>query len=423
MRLKLSSNFRFQPVRFFALCILSVLFIQAAYTGPAAQRKPGGKETAESTEENTVESTAPDRLFLAGTARGLYSIDGKGNAVCLRPGPDVRKIIRAGSAWLILSGDGIFRSSDLRQWENRGGGLPVKTIKVFEDGKKSFVSAVQDIKDLEVNTSNPDVMVCAVRDAVFLSVDGGISWRSLGSPALRTDGIKAAASAYLPAGESSELVIFMSHSVYGCYYITPDIPGAAWTAISGGLEELETTGNADEVSDISVSAGPDGSPVIYVSQTFRKRVYRLDWSGKRFVPLWSGGEDFGAVDSLDPGTERLRFLAEGAVYETRVNTFNSETRGETRERRDIADLIRNTAAGFEPDLLCAFIEGKDETVSLSELWLLLPAKARKPQAAGRKGLYLPVNHAGDPSLLKPYLDIIASRGLDMIVVDMKDDYG
>jgi hypothetical protein len=44
-------------------------------------------------------------------------------------------------------------------------------------------------------------------------------------------------------------------------------------------------------------------------------------------------------------------------------------------------------------------------------------------AAGREGLYLPVNHAMDRHSLQPYLDIIENRKLDMVVIDMKDDYG
>ena len=34
-----------------------------------------------------------------------------------------------------------------------------------------------------------------------------------------------------------------------------------------------------------------------------------------------------------------------------------------------------------------------------------------------------MNHAMDSRSLKPYLDVIGSRGLNMIVIDMKDDYG
>jgi hypothetical protein len=44
-------------------------------------------------------------------------------------------------------------------------------------------------------------------------------------------------------------------------------------------------------------------------------------------------------------------------------------------------------------------------------------------AADKEGLYLPVNHATDRSSLGPYMETIRSRNLNMVVVDMKDDYG
>jgi hypothetical protein len=36
---------------------------------------------------------------------------------------------------------------------------------------------------------------------------------------------------------------------------------------------------------------------------------------------------------------------------------------------------------------------------------------------------MPANHAMEERLLRPYLKIIEERGLDMVVIDMKDDYG
>jgi hypothetical protein len=80
---------------------------------------------------------------------------------------------------------------------------------------------------------------------------------------------------------------------------------------------------------------------------------------------------------------------------------------------------------------CVIIQSENddeepEIISLSELWLLDEESAAGKTsgiAADHEGLYLPVNHAMDSKSLKPYLDIIAARKLDMVVVDMKDDYG
>ncbi|MDR0386615.1 MAG: hypothetical protein LBH57_01130 [Treponema sp.] len=374
--------------------------------------------------------------IIAGTDTGLYGVTRYGVVSPLWTGGKVRKIIRAGDSWTILSDKGILVSSDLFQWESRNAGLPEKTIKIYDEGKKSFIPVVQELKDLEVNPSNPDILVCATKEAVFLTRDRGRSWQSLGFPSYRTNGIKAAAAVNLP-----DLTVFLSHSTYGVHYLKADVPGAKWTELSEGLEKLETTGNPDEVSDIAVTLirtggeNPRFETEIFAAQTFRRRIYRLDWERKRFTRIWSDSADFGTTDSLDPGRNALRFVREGTILElsplipSAAPVADSRT---VRPRWDLGDLVRGlTSQGLTP--LCITVPENSlrpdsELVTLSELWLLdTPSRedggAPGNLAANREGLYLPVNHAMDSHSLKPYLDIIESRNLNMVVIDMKDDYG
>jgi hypothetical protein len=332
--------------------------------------------------------------------------------------------MRIGSLWVILGDQGILVSPDLQNWESRNEGLPVKTIKVYEGGEKSFVPLVQEIKDLEYDPDNPDIMVCATKDMVFLTRNGGGRWESLGAPPYRSNGIKAVAVAELP-----ELTVFLSHSIYGLHYLTPDKAGGRWTELSEGLEKMESTDNPDEVSDIAV-AFPEGDQSlrpVYVSQTFRRRIYRLDWEGKRFRLLWSDPTEDGAVDSLSAGKNTLRFIRNGAVMEILPQASPREERQRPDLRGLILDISRNS--GIKPN--CLFLEnsGGGEPVSLSELWLLDAssgsgrAGAYYDAALGKEGIYLPVNHAGDEKSLNPYLELLENRGLNMVVVDMKDDWG
>ncbi|MDR2160360.1 MAG: putative glycoside hydrolase, partial [Treponema sp.] len=384
--------------------------------------------------------------LLAGAGGGLFSIDRAGKAVPLWQGGSVEKILRAGNGWFIMGSGGIFRSEDLAVWEPRSRGLPEKTIKVFEGGVTSFLTVPQELKDLEVHPADPDIMVSAVNDRAFLTRNGGRSWESLGAPGYRANGNKAVAAASMPParpGGPAELTVFLSHSIYGVFYLHPDAPGAAWTALNEGLEQLETTGNADEVADIAAAAEAGGTgpsaPEVYVSQTFRPRIYRLDWGARRFVPLWSGGLPFGTVDSLHPGARGIHFVREGGITEIPRNAAPPE-----RVRRDLSDRILDAARKNGLRLNCAVIPGGREgaeAVILSELWLLhegpagpaapapsgSPAPSAAPRkaagAGGREGLYLPVNHAMAPGSLAPYLDLLRERRLDMVVIDMKDDYG
>jgi hypothetical protein len=366
-----------------------------------------------------------DNSMLIGTDSGLYSLSGTGTAVPLRAGEGIRKIIQAGSVWAALGEEGILVSQDLRNWEKRNEGLPVKTIKIYEGGNKSFIPLVQEIKDLEYNPANPDIMACATKDMVFLTRNGGRNWESLGAPPYRSNGIKAVAVAELP-----ELTVFLSHSIYGFYYITPDRTGAQWIELNTGLEKMETTNNPDEISDIAVAhaavfPGEKSAPwPVYVSQTFRCRVYSLNWAEKRFQLLWSDPGEGGAIDSLSAGKNTLRFIRDGALIE-----IPPEAPREGRQRPDlkriILDLPRN--AGIKAN--CLFMdnpEGEDPLI-LSELWLLENSIGNVGSyyhtALGKEGIYLPVNHTMDEKSLNPYLELIENRELNMVVVDMKDDWG
>ena len=431
--------------RYFALCCV---FLSLAYVHAGPSRERPGKLPPTAAPPPVERNEQDDdgvgalavRPLLIGTDQGLFSLDRQGAVRTLWSGGTVRKIVPLdyagyaggdeGGAWAIMSGEGIFVSTDLRQWENRSQGLPIKTLKIFQDREKTFLPMVQEIKDLEVHPADPEIMVCATKDRVYLSRNQGRSWSSLGAPPYRTNGIKAVAAAYLPLGnDDAALTIFLSHSTYGMFYIQPDRSGAQWTEINNGLEKLETTSNADEVSDITVVPGrqPGGNdangaaPGIYVSQTFRRRIYRLDWSRKAFDLLWSDEAPFGTVDSLDPGSGGLRFLYEETAAE--INYPAPEEKARMRLRPDLLEAVRAIPANLAPN--CVVMRGQPEPVNLSELWLINSGLRQGTRAAanGKEGLYLPVNHAMDSYSLRPYLEVIRSRGLDMIVIDMKDDYG
>ncbi|WP_052299682.1 putative glycoside hydrolase [Treponema primitia] len=372
-----------------------------------------------------------------GTDKGLYGMDRLGIVRPLWTGGAVRKILKTANYWAILGDQGILVSTDLLRWETRNRGLPVKTIKNYDDGQKTFTYMVQELKDLEALPEDPETLVCATKDTVFLSRDAGKTWESLGAPPYRTNGIKAVAATLLPAPGSAQpaLTVFLSHSTYGIYYRALDSRNAGWVEMNQGLERLETTTNPDEVSDIAVavptgSAG-NGSPRIYVSQTFRRRIYQLNWEQKRFTPIWSDSADFGTVDSLDIGAQGIRFVQEGAVmelnYPPAVISAVSSTSLVTRDRPDLNSFIRQipSAWGIKPSSLISWGSAAridEDPVTLSELWLL-DTGTGKEAARGKQGLYLPVNHAMESRTLAPYLKVIEESALDMVVIDMKDDYG
>jgi hypothetical protein len=357
---------------------------------------------------------------LVGSEKGLHGITQNRANVSLWSGGEVKKIVKAPDSWTMLTSAGIYVSPDLFHWEERNAGLPVKTIKTYDNGEKSFEEMFQELNDLEMHPENSNMMVTATKDAVFLSSDAGRTWRNLGMPPYQTNGLKAVAVGNLP-----ELTVFVSHSIYGIHYFHPENPSLGWQELNTGLENLETTSNPDEVADIIITAkkNAQGETIrsIYAGQTFRHRLYQLDWENKNFNLIWSQDSDFGTVESLDIGTSSIRFISEGSIFEKQINSNH------VLQRNDLSRTIANAANSLGSMPNCMIFLNHAEPISLSELWLLnetsVPKDAYAVEAFGKEGLYLPVNHAMDSASLKPYLDIIKGRKLNMVVIDMKDDYG
>jgi len=391
-----------------------------------------------------IPAPEPEKItvMLAGTNEGLLSVSpavpGAGRTTTtLWNGGSVKKIVPLDdggkfTGWAIVGSAGVLVANDLHHWEQRNQGLPVKTVKIFQNGNKSFLQIVQELKDLEVDPADTQIMVTATKDRVYLSRNQGRSWTSLGAPQYQTNGIKAVAAAHLPgANGQSDLTVFLSHSVYGIHFIQPDRPGAHWTEISKGLEALETTGNTDEVSDIAVmlKAAPGETsavPEIFVSQTFRRRIYRLDWNQKAFKLIWSDNNPFGTVDSLFPAQNGLYFLHEGTAASLDFSDYTIQ------KKPDYTEAIRKVS--MQVKLNCSVLQenlGGDRfaRIPLCELWLLDEVEPGQAQpvpespAANKEGLYLPVNHAMDSNDLRRYYNTLQRAGLNMIVIDMKDDYG
>ncbi len=380
---------------------------------------------------------------LAGTDAGVFRV-ADGRATMLREAREVRKILKAGDRWLFLTGSGILESRDLVVFEERNEGLPVKVVKVPDQASKRFVREIQELKDLEAHPDNPDILVTATRDAVFLSRDGGRTWKNEGMSAA-TAGVKAVSVLDLPDPTgANRLTIFMSHPIYGVSWKRPDEAKSAWRDIVSGLEKMPTIKWPDEVADI-VATRRDGVLEVLASQTFIPRLYRLDWASLSFVPVWSGTDALGTVEGLARGANGVVFSGPGAVRElglpppapaqsaaaqqpSTAPTY-SQARAARAEASPATDLSA-ALAGVPGQLLSAWFpasksRGRGE-LSLSELWLLNPEKRVSPYAArasGRKGNYLPVHQVTTPAGLDRHIKTLVDNGLDTIVVDMKDDYG
>ena len=255
----------------------------------------------------TALAAALSAQTLAGFDSGLYRLEPDGSSKALWLGGEIKKIIRSEAGWYFLGSRGVLFSSDLKTFEERNRGFPVKTIKRYEKGIKSFQYEIQDLKDLEVDPYDPKTLVTCTKDSVFLSRDGGLSWTALPPAPSWTTGLKAVAVVSGP-----ENLIFASHPIRGTFSRPLGGSGVPWTVVPG-LASASGSTSVDEVSDIVAAKGTSGAQ-IWAANSFLPRLYRWD-SGKRaFVPVYADDREFACFESLQVREDGVLYLTDGEVF-------------------------------------------------------------------------------------------------------------
>lgn len=378
--------------------------------------------------------------FLAGYDTGLYRLEAApatpGTGPLLKTsllwgGGEVRKILRLPSGWYLLTSVGVVYSPDLQTFTPRASGLPVKTYKVVLGSSKDLVTEVQDLKDLEADPSNPSRLLCCTKDEVFLTEDGGLSWKSLGQP-IPTTGLKALGFGPLPG--TGEAAVWASHPIKGLYVRRLSGSKTPWAPGPAGLALVPGTTHSEEIASLALGpqeagAGPNPRYPLWASNTFIPRLYRYDQAASLFRQVWQGGDGEGTVESLDP-------LPDGAVRfvtEAGVRRFDPSTGAVSPDNYAQAGL--KAAAEAQPGLQLLSLsfpeksgkgpEAQKRQASLSELWLpvFVDRKPTRAAAEGKNGLYLATGFMVRPEPRKKYFDLMKAKGLNSVVIDLKDDTG
>lgn len=390
----------------------------------------------------TVENASAGGV-IAGANSGLYRLTATKTAIPLWTEGKVSKILHSASVsvteadadgntleqkserWYFLTSKGILTSTDLKTFELRNNGLPVLKMKEINGEQVSFSDKIAQLKDLEAHPDNPDIMVTATKDNVFITYNGGLNWQNLGSMSGSTSGIKAVAVCTI----AGSLVVFESHPIFGFSYILPKASRPAWIDCNGGFENMKGQTYPDEIADICpVSVrNEDGSPSteVYVSQTFLPRIYKFNWETKRAELLYSGKEPADTIDGLFWDGNEILYSRPGEIasFDPSTKNLGSVPQSYYTWKGSFSALAPNDT------LYSAWIpDGRNlsEGISLCELWLLRPELCTDQyaqKALNRRSIYCPANHVATQEGIDRYKKIILDNKLDSLVVDMKDDYG
>ena len=416
-------------ILFLKLCISASFF--SFFSGFSfAQSKPLYKLPDVYLERRVSENPEP---FLIGTDTGLFKILPSGIADPLWTEGKVERILRTQAKWFFVTEKGIYSSLDLKEFTQHNIGLPSLIVKNYENGNKEIVQKMPLLKDLCADPLNPDILVTATKDEVFITRDGGLSWKSLGSASNYTSGMKAVAVSHMPVYgkngeiESTEVVVFMSHPIYGFSYCRADEKKPKWIDVSAGFSAMKSLTQVDEISDILPVLCRDsvGSiyAEIYLSQSFIPNIYRFDWRTKKAEKIYQGENPCDAIDGLCQNGSNLIFSTVGKILslslETRevseISSFNS-----WRENLTAAGDTINSA--FVPKSISQL----GTNVTLNELWLLNPETILSPWAYlanKKKSIYASVYQLRNSAGIEKYKKIVSDNKLNSVVIDMKDDYG
>ena len=284
-----------------------------------------------------------------------------------------------------------------------------------------------------MNPLNPLQLVTATKDAVYITRDGGKNWKSLGSMSGATPGVKACAIGSMPVSyndgtKGTELVVFMSHPIFGLSYIKPDAAKPAWYDVTKGFEMMPSMTSPDEIADIYpvISKDEEGNSFVemYMTNTFLPRVYRFDWANRSAVQVYKGKEPAETMDGLFAAQGKLYFSVNEGVgaMDLQTNELCERPAALGEWQKSFASVPGNIAAAWIPYSKTGIKKG----LCLNELWLLYPGTVNSEYgetAKGRKSIYVSAYQCRQQAGIDKFKKLILENNLNSLVIDMKDDYG
>jgi hypothetical protein len=365
---------------------------------------------------------------LVGTENGLYRLIGSNSAAPLWTNGNVRRIVQVPYGWFILSSKGILFSADLVQFEYRNSNLITKTVKYYRSNGKSFGVEIQDLKDLECDPASPSNIVTCSRDSVYISTNAGTTWIDFSSPGI------APGSKSVAVYTDPDIHILTGHPFSGLYQRN-FTRKSGWEKWTKGI--MLYSDFAEEISDIHVEATSNG-PAVYAANNFFPNVYQLDISTKTWKKLWGQKDTFNMVESLYVRDGALCFLTRDGILEiplsnageTRITTNDkkSETNfvNEPRIVGNVKELVKRLEASTGSRAECLLnVKNGNVEYRLTDLWMYSEPSTNSYMKAAlhKQGLYLPTSVANSKSQMERTFLIMSNAGLNMITIDMKDDWG
>ena len=384
--------------------VFLIFLLSLSYTEDKPSFEPMKQEV-----KNSALKTNQENFVLFGTSAGIYYWETNNEPVLIWNQGEVKKILKVESGYYFLTSKGVVFSDNLKDFKELNQGLSFKVIKHFKDGKKSFTNDIQDLKDLEVDPANPKNLVTCTKDKIFYSQNGGETWNGFDNPT-RASGIKAVAVFSNP-----DLQIFFTHPFQGIFYKNISKKGK-WEQWNEGMYKYSKI--YEEVSDILIKKEKDQYR-IFAANNFIPIVYELNLKNRVWKKLFKMKENFGMIENLSFSDGLISFITEKGFMEY-------DSKDSSLQKVNIEKLT----SAFEEKIKTVIesmylVENGKEVYNLSELWLVTKNNEKKylSVADRKEGIYLQTHLANDKKRLTETRNLMEKVGLNMVTIDMKDDFG
>ena len=358
--------------------------------------------------------------FLIGTENGLYYADASGDPVKIWAGAPVRKIIRTPYGVFLLTTKGVVFTADYKKFEYRNQGLNFKLIRHYDNTNVTFSREIQDLRDMECDPNNQNNLAVCNKEGVFYSTNRGLNWIKPLSPSWFRN-IKAVAI----YTDVNGIHLFGSQPFIGGVNYHLVGKSTDWAKIRDNMEWH--SGEREEVADIMIRKTDKGVMVL-ASYNFSPTIFQMNPANKRWSTVYKPSKKFDMIESMSLTSNNvLQFVTTDGIHEFAIGSNTASIAFQPKEAAmsPLTNTIKALETKMKDNALCfASIKNGTEAVSLSELWMLTPEQPFKyVKAEGRKGIYVSSFSATDKNRVDSLLKMLKRLGLNMIVIDMKDDSG
>lgn len=348
-----------------------------------------------------------DNFSIIGTKTSLYYWNLQDSPQKIWSGASIKKVLRVPYGIFLLTSKGVVFTKDLSNFESRNTGFKYKVIKHYKNGKRTFSKEIQDLKDLEADPFNPAHLVSCSKDYIYYSFNRGKTWKALRNPT-HSSGIKSVAIYSDP-----EPKILVGHAFRGLYYKNLNRK-VRFRKLHNPL-----TRYSEEVSDIVVKKRGK-TPLIYVSHNFTPKIFRLKPDAhKKWTQVMALKSKFAFIDSLFLKNGKLSFVSNKGLLEYSL----SDSKLKLVHIKKLLQQFKEKTLEFAQSIYT--VRDKKASYAYDNLWVLYNKKLKQyAQLANKKrGIYLQASVVRSKSRFKKTIRMMRDLDLNMITIDMKDDYG